>query len=170
MTDEEKPLLFDGFEKAFMGILRRKGQNVPITVYDYNKCVDILMQRDGMQEDEAVEWIEVNSLGAWMGEGTPSMLFRCTMRELSEECEIDIPEDERDYGDEHVDSDDDELTEEQEEHLDEALANFAYNFIRYVKDVDPNLFTRAREYAADYSGNELIEFVLYDEDEKEKKE
>jgi hypothetical protein len=168
MTHDPKPILFDGFEKAFVGMLRRYGQSVPIAIYDYNKCMDILMDRDGMEEDEAVEWLEVNTLGAYLGESTPAMLFRCSLRELGEECEIDIPldNDERDPGDEHQI---DDLTIEQRESLEDALDKFAEHFVKYVREVDPKLFLRAKQYAADCSGNDMIEFVI-DDIPKPKKE
>jgi hypothetical protein len=35
-----------------------------------------------------------------------------------------------------------------------------------VRDVDPKLFLRAKQYAADYSGTDMVEFVVDDEDEK----
>ena len=124
------------------------------------------MDRDGMDEDDAVEWLEVNTLGAYNGESTPAMLVRCTMRELGEECGIEVPTgEERDYGDEHVDMEE-RLNDEERELLDEAIANYTFNFINYIKEVDNKLFLRAREYAADCSGNSVVEFVI-DEEKKE---
>ena len=62
-------LLATGFEKAFKGY----GQqfNKVVAVYDYSKCVKILMKRDGMTEDDAREYMEFNVLGAYLGEYTP---------------------------------------------------------------------------------------------------
>jgi hypothetical protein len=173
MEKNDKPILLEGFEKAFMGVLRRYGQSVAVPLYDYNKCLEVLMNRDGMEEDEAVEWLEVNTLGGWLGEGTPGMIFRCTLREMVDEC--DLPREileEEDYGDVHEESKDEQetkLTNEQQEHLEEAISNFALNFMRYVREVDPSLFLRAKQYAADYSGNKMIEFVIDDEPNKDSK-
>jgi hypothetical protein len=170
MSEEDKTMLFDGFEKAFLGILRRCGQSIPIAIYDYGRCMDILMERDGMEEDEAVEWIEHNSIGAWVGDGTPAMLFRCGLSELAEECDLPLSEsNERDYGDEdpNIDNDDD-MTEEEQELVDEAIQNFALNFMRYVKEVDTSLYNRAKQYASDYSGNAVVEFVDLDEGDPNK--
>jgi len=36
--------------------------------------VRICMWRDGMSDDEAVEYIEYNCIGAWVGEQTPYIL------------------------------------------------------------------------------------------------
>jgi hypothetical protein len=33
--------------------------------------VDILMDRDNMELEEAIEYIDYNCIGAWMGELTP---------------------------------------------------------------------------------------------------
>jgi len=170
MSEQDKTMLFDGFEKAFLGILRRCGQSIPIAIYDYGRCMDILMERDGMEEDEAVEWIEHNSIGAWVGEGTPAMLFRCGLSELAEECDLPLAKNnERDYGDEdpNIDNDDD-MTEEEQELVDEAIQNFALNFMRYVKEVDTSLYNRAKQYASDYSGNAVVEFVDLDEGDPKK--
>ena len=170
MSKEDKTMLFDGFEKAFLGILRRCGQSIPIAIYDYSRCMDILMERDGMQEDEAVEWIEHNSIGAWVGEGTPAMLFRCGLSELAEECDLPLAKNnERDYGDEdpNIDSDDD-MTEEEQQLVDEAIQNFALNFMKYVREVDTSMYNRAKQYASDYSGNAVVEFVDLDEGDPKK--
>ena len=170
MSEQDKTMLFDGFEKAFLGILRRCGQSIPIAIYDYGRCMDILMERDGMEEDEAVEWIEHNSIGAWVGEGTPAMLFRCGLSELAEECDLPLAKNnERDYGDEdpNIDNDDD-MTEEEQQLVDEAIQNFALNFMKYVREVDTSMYNRAKQYASDYSGNAVVEFVDLDEGDPKK--
>ena len=43
-------------------------------IYDYGKCVQILMQRDGMTEEDAEEFMDFNVTGAWVGKGTPVFL------------------------------------------------------------------------------------------------
>ena len=43
--------------------------------------------------------------------------------------------------------------------VDEAIQNFALNFIKYVREVDASLYSRAKQYAADYSGNAVVEFI-----------
>lgn len=62
-------LLADGFEDALLGVGRQFDQE--LSVYDYNKCVEILRERDGMTYDEAFEYMEYNVVGAWVGRGTP---------------------------------------------------------------------------------------------------
>jgi hypothetical protein len=68
-------LLADGFEDAIIGVAERCSKE-PLVVYDIQKCVQILVTRDGMTEEEALEFLEFNTLGAWMGEMTPLFLWR----------------------------------------------------------------------------------------------
>ena len=48
--------------------------NKALAVYDRQKCIEILMERDGMSDEEAVEYFEYNVTGAWVGEYTPIFL------------------------------------------------------------------------------------------------
>ena len=68
-------LLAGGFEEAFIGEALRYGFNEPVAAYDYEKCLEILTQ-DGMTHEEAVEYFEYNTLGAWAGEQTPVFVER----------------------------------------------------------------------------------------------
>ena len=67
-----KALLADGFEDALIGV----GQQFDkaLAVYDRQKCIEILMERDGMSDEEAIEYFEYNVTGAWVGEYTPIFL------------------------------------------------------------------------------------------------
>ena len=60
----------DGFEDCILGVANRFGME-PVVAYDYDKCINVLVQRDGMTYDEAVEFFEFNVTGAWVGNGTP---------------------------------------------------------------------------------------------------
>lgn len=68
---EENPgaLLADGFEEAFLGTTVNHHHPV-VAVYDYEQCVQILM-RDGMSEDDALEYLSFNTLGAYVGASGP---------------------------------------------------------------------------------------------------
>jgi hypothetical protein len=74
-THNENALLADGFEEAILGVAERCGKD-PLVVYDADKCIGILMQRDGMEYDEAEEFFQFNTLGAWAGENTPLFLWK----------------------------------------------------------------------------------------------
>jgi hypothetical protein len=71
-TDDEM-LKADGFEGAFLGVCRRFGQQ-PIIAYSRELCVETLMRRDGMDDEEADDFFCFNVLGAWVGEGTPAFI------------------------------------------------------------------------------------------------
>ena len=65
----DEALLADGFEDALIGV----GVifNRSLATYDMRKCIDILIKRDGMSEEEAVEYFEYNVTGSYVGENTP---------------------------------------------------------------------------------------------------
>lgn len=71
----------DGFDVAFIGVATQCCGRPDVLVYDYDKCVKLLMTRDGMTKEEAMEYIDFNVLGAWMGPGTPIFMKRCTLPE-----------------------------------------------------------------------------------------
>ena len=60
-------LFADGFDDAIIGY-DAVGFRV---VYDYDKCSDILIKRDGMTKHEAHEFMEFNVVGAFVGDFTP---------------------------------------------------------------------------------------------------
>ena len=63
----------DGFDEAIIGqacIWRNQGMH-NVLVYDAEKMRFILMKRDGMDADEAREYIEFNVEGAYVGDETP---------------------------------------------------------------------------------------------------
>lgn len=66
-------LLADGFEEALIGVVEGACREA-VACYDYARCVEILMKRDGMEEDEAEEFLVFNTLGAYVGEMTPLFL------------------------------------------------------------------------------------------------
>ena len=63
-------LFADGFEEAILG-LARKACHPEVVAYDYERCVQILVERDDMTEEEAREYMEFNVVGAFVGERTP---------------------------------------------------------------------------------------------------
>ena len=63
-------LLADGLEAAFIGYTVNQ-HHANVAVYDVQKCIDILVERDGMTPEGAEEFIEFNTLGAYVGENGP---------------------------------------------------------------------------------------------------
>jgi hypothetical protein len=62
----------DGFDEAIIGY-DAVGFRV---VYDYDKCSEILMKRDGGTKHDAHEHMEFNVVGAYVGEFTPIFVHR----------------------------------------------------------------------------------------------
>ncbi len=71
--DYPEMILFDGLEDAVIGIARQFAKD-PLLVYDRDKCIEILIERDGMSFDEAEEYFQFNTEGLWAGEGTPLIM------------------------------------------------------------------------------------------------
>ena len=71
MGDDEKILLADGLESAFMAIGRQFTH--PLAIYSYRKTIKILM-RQGMDREEAEEYFQFNIAGAFVGDQTPVFL------------------------------------------------------------------------------------------------
>ena len=65
-TDNPEALLADGFNDAIIGI-----DIHGCVAYDYDKCVSILMDNDGMSNIDAIEFMDFNVTGAYVGEYTP---------------------------------------------------------------------------------------------------
>lgn len=76
LADDEKIIFLEGpdFDAALVGIIERYGQP-RILCYDYQKVLKVLVKQ-GMTEEEAVEWWDFNIIGAWMGDETPCFLHR----------------------------------------------------------------------------------------------
>ncbi len=66
-------IVWDGFEDALIGIGSRCGQPA-LAVYDYDKMVEVLVKRDGMSVLDAIEYIDFNVTGGWLGDHTPIAL------------------------------------------------------------------------------------------------
>lgn len=78
---EENPdaLFADGFDAALLGPLCRCGQPT-LAAYSYQKGVEVLMRPDdqgspGMSYEDAIEWMDFNVVGAWVGENTPAWVM-----------------------------------------------------------------------------------------------
>jgi len=70
---DSEMLTADGFDDAIIGVLERAGR-LPVVAYDQDKCIQVLMDRDGMDYKEAMEFLDVNVIGAWKGDRTPEFI------------------------------------------------------------------------------------------------
>ena len=70
-------LKIDGFDEAIIGpaLVWKDHQRVDLLVYDGEEMRNILMRRDGMDSDEAREYIAFNIEDAYMGEDTPIIVW-----------------------------------------------------------------------------------------------
>jgi hypothetical protein len=81
--DDDELLCADGFEEAFIGVGRRCSRP-DVAVYDVSAMIQVLIDRDGMSHLQAVEYLEFNVVGAWVGEQTPIYVYPETWAEHTE--------------------------------------------------------------------------------------
>lgn len=65
--DNEEILLADGFDEAVVGI----EPNTLRLIYSIPRMVDILVEQDGISDEDAIEYLEFNTFNAYVGEKTP---------------------------------------------------------------------------------------------------
>ena len=58
-------LIADGLDKAIIGYKEGK------VVYDYDACVQVFMADNDWNFEDAIEWMEFNVVGAYVGPRTP---------------------------------------------------------------------------------------------------
>jgi hypothetical protein len=51
----------------------------PLAIYSVERILEVLMQDDGMDEEEAQEWFDFNVIGGWNGPGTPIFAYERNM-------------------------------------------------------------------------------------------
>jgi hypothetical protein len=84
-ADSPAMLTADGFDAAAIGVARRLDWDQAIIAYDYDKCVKILENRDGMSTEEAIEYMDFNVVGSYVGAGTPCFIHPGEMEEFDDE-------------------------------------------------------------------------------------
>ena len=65
-------LFADGFDEAIIGY----DATSFCCIYDYDKCLKVLMERDDMTYPEAHEFMEFNVVSAYVGDFTPIFIHR----------------------------------------------------------------------------------------------
>ena len=63
-------IVCDGLDEALVGYIELFDKVVAL--YDKDRCVNIFMNRDGMSEEDAVEFFYYNVVGAYVGDHTPA--------------------------------------------------------------------------------------------------
>jgi len=72
-SSEDQTMLATGFEEAIIGL--DTSQEVFRVVYDIDAIISILMERDEMTEEDALEYFSYNVQGSYVGEGTPIYVY-----------------------------------------------------------------------------------------------
>lgn len=82
------------FDRAIIGLAERI--NMMVVAYDRDLTIQAMVDVDGMDHEEAVEFFEFNTAGAWMGEGTPIFISRLLLEDdlAANDAQIDAPADE----------------------------------------------------------------------------
>lgn len=68
---------WDDLDEAIIGttLTYQEGERVPVYVYSGDQVVSVLMGRDGMGWFEAMEFIDFNIEGAYIGKDTPLIVW-----------------------------------------------------------------------------------------------
>ena len=66
----EGVIMLDGFDEAIIGSASTFGKDV-VVAYDYNKIIKLLISRDGMTAEEAVEYFDFNIGGLHVSDRNP---------------------------------------------------------------------------------------------------
>tara|TARA_R100001443_G_scaffold58369_1_gene68939 strand:+ start:3572 stop:3832 length:261 start_codon:yes stop_codon:yes gene_type:complete len=67
-------MMADGFDEAILGMCIQFGTE-PIVAYDYEKCLNILMERDDLTRTDAIDFMEFNVIGSYVGLHTPVFIM-----------------------------------------------------------------------------------------------
>ena len=70
IQEVEDAVLLDGFDEAIIGSASTFGKDV-VVAYDYKKIINLLINRDGMSYDEAVEYFDFNIGGLHVSDRNP---------------------------------------------------------------------------------------------------
>ena len=65
--EDEELLLADGFDDAVIGV----DESTMRIIYSSSRSIEILIERDNMTPDEALEYFDYNVKGAYIGDKTP---------------------------------------------------------------------------------------------------
>ena len=74
----------DGFEAALIGLgqIQKSSRCELRTVYDHDKCVKILVDRDGMTWETALDYMAFNVMCSFVSDNMPVFVTPMTMEEL----------------------------------------------------------------------------------------
>ena len=68
ILESNESLIVVGFNDALIGI--SEGRET-VAVYDLDLCITILMDKNGMEEGEAIDFFYIKTLDSYLGDKTP---------------------------------------------------------------------------------------------------
>jgi hypothetical protein len=74
-------LTADGLDDAVIGVASDNSK----VVYSADKVIGILKDRDGMTDDEALDFFEYNIAGAYVGPSTPLFVWDMDIKEIGDD-------------------------------------------------------------------------------------
>lgn len=77
----EDAIVLDGLDEAIIGIHVRSEHQSSVLVYDLDKIIHKFMDRDDMDEEEAMEFVGRNITGAFVGNQPNDPIFIMVYRE-----------------------------------------------------------------------------------------
>ena len=69
----EGAMKIDGFDDCICGIVERFGMD-SVLLYDRNSMIEKMISQDGMEYEEAIEFFEYNTIGAYISDDQPIYL------------------------------------------------------------------------------------------------
>lgn len=70
MNPDSEFLKADGFDSCVIGV-----DSDYRLVYSIEDCLTVLIERDGMTSDDAIEHMDYNVIGSYVGEMTPIFIY-----------------------------------------------------------------------------------------------
>ena len=67
-------LIYPELQEALLGIMMDYNVDIPIAVYSYEKSIGVFMKH-GLSLEEALEHLDFNYVGAYLGEDTPRFVY-----------------------------------------------------------------------------------------------
>jgi len=82
-------LLADGYDSAIIGYAINPVSQKNVVVYDVERILKILFERDEMSIEQAEEFFNFNIVGSYVGEQTPIYVYKSNRQEIDEIAEMD---------------------------------------------------------------------------------
>ena len=74
-------LLAKGFEKAFIGLTIPQRSRNELAMYDFAICINIIMKRENIKEEDAIDYFYFNVVNSCDGDYAPLFINRATIEE-----------------------------------------------------------------------------------------